>query len=250
MTIAINAPPNAKPGGKVKIKAPNGGFATITFPDDVVPGQQIKVQVPRHPEPEPAPAPAPAATKSPPTVLPPLADTDALRAAAQAGDPSGALMRKLDLDRKAISVLNKRNAEKNRELAEEERYADQAEHIESINTVAAWLLMPAVHRPHQSIKHGGKALKGGWLGHRDMAKYLFLGIFFTFLQCFVVTAMIMDVTVQNAIGEYGDGMLEQIAEAAQVRDFTRFCIDFPSCCLTFPYFCLTFPYFCLNVPNF
>ena len=92
MTIAINAPPSAKPGGKVKIKAPNGGFATITFPDDVVPGQQIKVQVPRNPPPEPEPAPAPKPPPKPSPVLPPLADTDALRAAAQAGGASGDLM--------------------------------------------------------------------------------------------------------------------------------------------------------------
>ena len=35
------------------------------------------------------------------------------------------------------------------------------------------------------------------------------------MQSFVVTAMIMDVTVQNAIGEYGDGLMEQLAEAAR-----------------------------------
>lgn len=36
--------------------------------------------------------------------------------------------------------------EKQLEAAEEERYTDQADHIESINTVVAWLLMPAVER--------------------------------------------------------------------------------------------------------
>jgi hypothetical protein len=61
-------------------------------------------------------------------------------------------------------------------------------------------------------------LKGGWLGHVDTTKYLFLGIFFTFLQCFVVTAMISDVTLQNAIGEYGDGMMDSVAEAAASQD--------------------------------
>ena len=152
---------------------------------------------------------------------------------------------------KALQIHMKLMQEKEREAAEEERYTDQAEHIESINTVAAWLLMPAVQRvrllafhlatypslqrrlslnqlpvlgclrarqPAQSIKFGGKALKGGWLGRVDTAKYLFLGIFFTFLQCFVVTAMISDVTLQNAVGEYGDGMMEKIAEAATSQD--------------------------------
>ena len=61
-------------------------------------------------------------------------------------------------------------------------------------------------------------MKGGWLGHVDTTKYLFLGIFFTFLQCFVVTAMISDVTLQNAIGEYGDGMMDSVAEAAASQD--------------------------------
>ena len=47
---------------------------------------------------------------------------------------------------KAMQVHMKLMQEKEREAAEEERYTDQAEHIESINTVAAWLLMPAVQR--------------------------------------------------------------------------------------------------------
>ena len=58
-------------------------------------------------------------------------------------------------------------------------------------------------------------MKGGWLGRVDTAKYLFLGIFFTFLQCFVVTAMITDVTLQNAIGEYGDEMMDFEANKEQ-----------------------------------
>ena len=80
------------------------------------------------------------------------------------------------------------------------------------------LLYINVGQPPRSIKHGGKALKGGWLGSVDTAKYLFLGIFFTFLQCFVVTAMISDVTLQNAIGEYRDKMMGEIAEAAESRN--------------------------------
>jgi hypothetical protein len=42
--------------------------------------------------------------------------------------------------------------EKQLEAAEEEQYTDQAEHIESINTVVAWLLMPAVERVRPSFR--------------------------------------------------------------------------------------------------
>ena len=180
-TIAIRAPPNAKPGGKVKMKH-QGHEVIVTYPPDVQPGQEIKVQVPKNPAPEPEPEPP----VSPSKQLAPLVPNDALRVAARAAeDPTGALsatQKKEDITQKAVKLHMKAVAEKERQEAEEERYSDQAEHIESINTVAAWLLMPAVQRPPKSIKFGGTALKGGWLGDLDMAKYLFYGIFFTFLQ--------------------------------------------------------------------
>ena len=70
-TVAIRAPANAVPGGKVKIKHA-GHEVVVTFPDGVVPGQEIKVQVPKHPAP-PAPAdPVP----TPPRRLAPVAPND------------------------------------------------------------------------------------------------------------------------------------------------------------------------------
>ena len=66
--FAIRVPQNAKPGQKMKVKAPNGATTTITMPDDVIGGMEMHVSVPKHPPaeppPEPEPAPAPRAAPS------------------------------------------------------------------------------------------------------------------------------------------------------------------------------------------
>ncbi len=224
-TVAIRAPANAVPGGKVKINH-QGHEVIVTYPSDVIPGQEIQVQVPKNPP-------------EAPQKLPPIATTPALPGAPDAAAPtSGGAVRPRAIGRaprsglrtgataimysveptecdwvlhvlrhsllmfphteslyvlpltllakphsrpflarhhvlrrvllsgviarscavqsprrtrqetthKALQIHMKLMQEREREAAEEERYTDQAEHIESINTVAAWLLMPAVQR--------------------------------------------------------------------------------------------------------
>lgn len=80
-TVAIRAPPDAVPGGKVKINH-QGHEVIVTYPSDVVPGQEIKVQVPKHPALPPLTGPKP----SPPQ-----------KAAPDGAVPSGVAVRPGDL---------------------------------------------------------------------------------------------------------------------------------------------------------
>ncbi len=79
-TVAIRAPENAVPGGKVKINH-QGHQVIVTYPSDVLPGQEIKVQVPKNPP-------------KVPQQLPPLETTPARPAVADAAAPeSGGAVR-------------------------------------------------------------------------------------------------------------------------------------------------------------
>ena len=204
--FAIRVPQNAKPGQKMKVKAPNGATTTITMPDDVIDGMEMHVSVPKHPpaEPPPEPAPAPAPRAAPSKTSSPKRGE---------GPPDPANMTDEERTQFAIQQHMRMTEEKQREMERERFYQDEAEHIESINTVTAWLLMPAIIRPpKKSAKHPN----GGWLGHWDYVWYVWLGLFFTGLQCFVVTAMIMDVTVQNAVSEFTDDtLLERLGQEAR-----------------------------------
>lgn len=76
-TVAIRAPAGAVPGGKVKINH-QGHEVIVTYPSDVVPGQEIKVQVPKRAALPPLTGPKP----SPPQ-----------KAAPNAAPPSGVAVR-------------------------------------------------------------------------------------------------------------------------------------------------------------
>ena len=65
--FAIRVPQNAKPGQKMKVKAPNGATTTITMPDDVIGGMEMHVSVPKHPPAQPPPEPEPAPPRAAPS---------------------------------------------------------------------------------------------------------------------------------------------------------------------------------------
>ena len=80
-TVAIRAPANAVPGGKVRIKH-EGHEVVVTFPDGVVPGQEIKVQVPKQAAPPPPADPVP----TPPRRLAPVAPNNDAAAPTSGGE--------------------------------------------------------------------------------------------------------------------------------------------------------------------
>ena len=71
-TVAIRAPAGAVPGGKVKINH-QGHEVIVTYPSDVVPGQEIKVQVPKRAALPPltGPKPSPPRKAAPANAAPP-----------------------------------------------------------------------------------------------------------------------------------------------------------------------------------
>lgn len=72
---------------------------------------------------------------------------------------------------------------RNREEAEEEAWwADESESIESINTIAAWCLIPNLERAYASEHQNAGHFSRFW-----MWTYMIGGVFFTFMQAFIVT---------------------------------------------------------------
>eukprot|EP01048_Picozoa_sp_COSAG05_P012097 COSAG05_NODE_1188_length_5580_cov_3.406495_4_plen_315_part_00 len=91
---------------------------------------------------------------------------------------------------KEASIYAKKQEAKNKT---KEWINENEEHIKSINTIAAWLLMPSLDRE-----------ANGWFKQKYWWQYTLSAILFTALQCLVVTAMISDGKVRVARGDFAD----------------------------------------------
>eukprot|EP01052_Picozoa_sp_SAG31_P036138 SAG31_NODE_4466_length_3209_cov_2.035370_3_plen_262_part_00 len=88
--------------------------------------------------------------------------------------------------RELINDAFKRNKA---EAEAEASWADESESIESINTVAAWCLIPNLRRAYDRASSSA-----GHFSRSAMWSYMVGGVVFTFFQAFMVTAMLEDVS--------------------------------------------------------